>query len=648
MCGIAGFLSRRDVTWDDCIIAMTDRLTHRGPDDAGRWVDPRARIALGHRRLSILDLSSQGHQPMVSPSGRYVITYNGEVYNYAELRCQLTERRDGAAMFRGHSDTEVILAAIERWGVSEAVARFAGMFAFALWDREERELYLVRDRLGEKPLYYGWMRDVFLFGSELKALRAHPAWQGEVDRVALDALLRFDFIPAPLSIYRGIRKLIPGSILTVRIDDMDPQPEAYWSPKETFERASAHPYIGSVDEATSCLDQLLGGAVQGQMASDVPLGAFLSGGIDSTAITAIMQARSSRPVRTFTIGFTDMADEAVHAKAVAAYLGTDHTELYITSDDALRVIPELPRIYDEPFADSSQIATFLVCDLASRHVTVALSGDGGDELFAGYAYYPAHARSFQRMRAVPLPLRRAAAAVVGALQVPPVWSLVEALAPALPTRASRWEARHGIGNLARRLGSADAAMAYQLACSRWNRSPSLVADLDTGLQTRTAPARWARLGRVEEILMFHDLIGYLPDDILVKVERASMAVSLEARAPFLDHRVVEFVAALPLEFKLRDGRSKWLLRRVLERYVPGRLVERPKQGFGIPIAQWLRGPLREWAESLLEERLIASDGFLRAPMVRRMWHEHLNGSSYWTGVLWSTLMFQAWRRSEAH
>ncbi|HEY7877390.1 MAG TPA: asparagine synthase (glutamine-hydrolyzing), partial [Gemmatimonadaceae bacterium] len=523
-----------------------------------------------------------------------------------------------------------------------------GMFAFALWDRKEHQLHLVRDRLGEKPMYYGWMGETFLFGSELKALRAHPAWHGAIDRVALDALLRFDFIPAPLSIYTNIKKLLPGSVLTLSDGQREPCIDTYWTPKRIFEQGNASPRHESEDEAACRLDELLGDAVQGQLASDVPLGAFLSGGIDSTMITALMCARSDQSVRTFTIGFTDAFNEAVHARAVAHYLGTEHTELYITPEDALRVIPKLPSIYDEPFADPSQIPTFLVCALASQHVKVALSGDGGDELFGGYSYYASCSRTFDRLSAVPLPVRRTAAAALSAFGSPNIWSAFDAMAPVMPKRMARLGVRHGMGTLARRLAAPHALDMYPLAYSRWNEEPSLVTGLRAGLPARTARELCAELTTTEEQLMYSDLIGYLPDDILVKVDRASMAVSLETRAPFLDHRIVEFVGTLPLELRLRGERTKWLLRRVLRRYVPDYLVERPKHGFGVPIALWLRQPLRAWGESLLDERAIEQDGYLRAPVVRRMWREHLEGSSYWTGILWSILMFQAWREQEAN
>lgn len=640
MCGFTGFIGRGSVGGEQALRnalgGMQQSLSHRGPDDSGDWIDPDVPCALGFRRLAIIDLSPAGHQPMISRSGRYVIAFNGEVYNFERLRAELP----ADTPYRGHSDTEVILAAIERWGLEEAVRRFIGMFAFALWDREERRLHLVRDRIGVKPLYYGWSKGVFLFGSELKALRRHPDFDGSISRQAVTALMRYNYIPSPHSIYENFHKLMPGTILSVRAEDLRaPSEQTYWSAADVAQAGLEDPLRVSAEEAADQLDALLRDAVGLRMVADVPLGVFLSGGVDSSTVVAIMQAQSSRPVRSFAIGYHENSyNEAPHARAVAEHLGTDHTELYVTSSDALAVIPQLPRIYDEPFADSSQIPTFLVSQLARRQVTVSLSGDGGDELFAGYNRYAFVNQMWSRLRLVPRPLRVAAARAIIGIS-PPRWdSLSRLLAPVIPVLSRQrinGDRLHKFGGV---LGSRSSDELYRKLVSQWDSPTDLV------LNGQEPPERQPHDGISEFILrmMFTDLVSYLPDDIMAKVDRASMAVSLEAREPLLDHRLVEFSWRLPLEMKLRGGVGKWLLRQVLYRYVPQTLIDRPKMGFSVPIDAWLRGPLRPWAEELLDERQLQQQGFFHTERVRSAWQQHLSGTRNWQYHLWGILMFQAW------
>ncbi|HYR08010.1 MAG TPA: asparagine synthase (glutamine-hydrolyzing) [Longimicrobium sp.] len=645
MCGIAGFWGAAGADGEppeEVAGRMADAVATRGPDDRGTWADPAQGIALGHRRLSIVDLSPCGHQPMEGPGGRWMVAYNGEVYNFQALRREL----EGRYAFRGHSDTEVLLAAVDAWGVEGAVGRFVGMFAFALWDRERSELHLVRDRLGIKPLYYGWMGGTLLFGSELKALQAHPRFRGVVDRGALTLLLRHNCIPAPYSIWEGVRKLPPGCILTLRTPDDSARPRAFWSAREAAERGMAAPFRGTEGEATDRLEALLREAVGLRMIADVPLGAFLSGGIDSSTVVALMQAQSSRPVKTFSIGFQEGAyDEARHAAAVARHLGTDHTELYVAPGDALAVIPRLASMYDEPFADSSQIPTFLVSELARRHVTVALSGDGGDELFAGYNRHVWSTRVGGAVRRVPRALRAAGARALTALS-PAGWDRVyRGVAPVLPPALRQRMPGDKMHKLASVIPSAGPLDLYRRLASHWTEPASVVRGAAEPPTLLTDPGG-AALGDFTAQMMYWDLVTYLPDDILTKVDRASMAVALEARVPLLDHRVVEFAWTVPLSMKLRGGQGKWLLRQVLYRHVPPELVERPKMGFGLPLGDWLRGPLRPWAEELLDERRLRREGFLDPVAVRRHWAEHLSGRHAWQYHLWDVLMFQSWLESQ--
>ena len=644
MCGIAGWLGLNALDKQgisSVMKQMVGQLHHRGPDDHGVWCDTDAGIGLVHARLSILDLSAAGHQPMSSPSGQYVIAFNGEIYNHSDLRAWLD--KDHLTNWRGHSDTETLLAGFDTWGITATVEKAIGMFAFAVWDKVNRALTLGRDRLGEKPLYYGWQGNTFLFGSELKALKAHPAFRGKIDRNALTLLMRHNYIPAPYSIYQGIHKLLPGSLLTVSMDNRSAQPQRYWDARRVVANGLAQPFMGSPDEAVDALDKLLREAVAQQMIADVPLGGFLSGGVDSSAIVALMQAQSSVPVRTFTIGFEETAyNEAVHAKAVARHLGTDHTELYVTPQQALDVIPRLPSLYCEPFADSSQIPTFLVSQMARQHVTVSLSGDAGDELFGGYNRYVLGQRLWGTLSRLPIGLRQVLAQMISGVS-PHMWNrLLGPMQGLLPSGFAQANIGDKLHKGAAVMAAQTPAELYRLLVSHWLHPSELVIGATEPLTVLTDPVQQPQTDHFVHQMMALDLLTYLPDDILTKVDRAAMGVSLESRVPFLDHRVVEFAWRLPLDYKLRNGIGKWPLRQVLYKYVPKELIERPKMGFGIPIDSWLRGPLRDWAEELLGESRLRQEGYFNPAQIRQKWAEHLSGKRNWQYHLWDVLMFQAW------
>jgi asparagine synthase (glutamine-hydrolysing) len=614
---------------------MTDRLAHRGPDDSGVWSDPARGIWLGHRRLSVLDLSREGHQPMVSETGRYVLVYNGEVYNHLPLRQEV-----GGATWRGHSDTETILAAVERWGIESAVTKFVGMFAFALWDREVNELWLGRDRVGVKPMYYAWTASGLLFGSELTALRMHPLFCSEIDRVGLQLLVRYSSVPAPHTIFRDAFKLRPGTLLRVSLPHRDAVEElTYWSVSEVARNGQECQFSGSREDAVDRLEELLLEAVQMRMLSDVELGAFLSGGVDSSTVVALMQARSGRPVRTFSIGSPDASfDEAASARQVALHLGTHHTELVIDAADALEVVPLLATLYDEPFADSSQIPTYLLSKLARQNVTVALSGDGGDELFGGYNRHVWAGRVWTITRRLPLWLRRAAGRTLTAVAPGTYDCWFVQAGRVLPRPLRHRLPGYKLHKLASVLDCSSPLQLYERLAAQWPHTAQPVIGGPQHMGLREG----VNLAEFPSQMMLMDMERYLPDDILTKVDRASMAVGLEVRVPILDHRVVEFAWQLPLRYKICEGQSKWVLRQVLHRYVPLKLVDRPKAGFGIPLGSWLRGPLRDWAEDLLDEERLTDEGYFDPGPIREAWQQHLAGTHSWEYALWTVLMFQAW------
>ena len=646
MCGITGFLYRKkrpdNGALSQDVVQMANRLRHRGPDAGGFWTDAETGIALGHRRLSIIDLSAAGAQPMHSASGRYVMAYNGEIYNFSATKARLESE---GYPFSGHSDTEVLLAAIERWGLQQALESVHGMFAFAVWDREKRELSLVRDRVGKKPLYYGWCGDALLFASELKALRFHPEFDGMIDRSALGRFIQYGWISEPLSIYKNIRKLQPGSCISIRAGSLPwtSQSQNYWAANRVMEAARKKPFQGSFGQAADRLDELLTQSVTERMVADVDLGALLSGGIDSSTIVGLMQKHSDRPVKTFSIGFAEKKyNEAEYASAIAQYLGTDHHELYVTPRECLDVVDKLPAIYDEPFGDISQVPTFLVAQMASQQVKVVLSGDGGDETFSGYKHYPDALKQWYWFSKLPHSLRNLAAdslTVVGDGS----WYLFNPSGTAGDGKLPGW--RKFAGKLQRKTRSWRSATPQDVLAKhfeRTHRPDSLVIDAAAGISNMSDPAVWAHDVDTLSAMLHFDFVGYMVGDILVKVDRASMAVGLEARCPILDTRVTEFAWTLPRDFLMGQKGGKRILREVLQRYVPRELTERPKRGFGVPIDDWLRGPLRDWVEELISVSRLQAYGYLEPAAVRRLWEQHLCGWRNHSSILWSIVMFQAW------
>ena len=635
MCGIAGFVGEINNPVN-CLNEMITSLNHRGPDDNGIWLDNNKVIGLAHARLSILDLSSAGHQPMHSISRRYTILFNGEIYNHDDIRTELENHIH--ISWIGHSDTETLLACIEYWGLDETLKKLKGMFAIALWDNHARDLTLVRDRVGEKPLFYGWVGGKFVFASELKAIKKFPKFDNEIDKDSLSLFLRFNSIPSPYSIYKNIYKLEAGHALKFNIETKEFKKYCYWSAQEVYKNSHNNKFAGSPSDAVNKLEDVLSKAVLSQMHADVPLGAFLSGGIDSSSIVALMQSQSNKSINTFSIGFDSKENnEAEHARIIANHLGTCHSDMYVSENDALNVIPKLPLIYDEPFADSSQIPTYLVSSIAKQKVTVALSGDAGDELFGGYNRYLFTKKIYRNYDRVP--------SIIRSLTRRTILSLSE----------ERWDKILGgffgetyanIGNKLYKAANLSSAKSIQdlhfkLASQIQNPSDWLHHSTEHKTIFSENIESLKELNPIE-YMMLHDLLIYLPTDILTKVDRAAMAVSLETRIPFLDPSVIEFAASLPLEMKIRNGITKWPLREVLYRHVPKSLIERPKMGFSIPLNEWLRGPLKDWAESLLNENKLHQEGFLDEKYVRDRWNEHINGKYNWGHQLWNILMFQSW------
>lgn len=637
MCGLAGFFnsSPQVGSFESILYAMTKRIEHRGPDGNGVWFNLDDRIGLGHQRLAVIDTSQQGHQPMQSQCGRYVVVYNGEIYNYRELKQGLIAK---GHCFLGNSDTEVLLALIVEHGILQTLQLISGMFAFALWDKKNKTISLARDRIGEKPLYYGLVHGALVFGSELKSIRAYPEFKSQISRSSLALFLQYGYIPAPHSIYANIFKLPPGTCISVSTSTIHtlPTPTTYWSAQRVADDGlMSQPKI-SERRALQQTHALLSDIVKNRMVADVPIGAFLSGGIDSSLITALMQVHSDKPVKTFTIGFQDKAyNEAEYAKLVAQHLKTDHIELYVGATDALSVIPQLATIYDEPFADSSAIPTFLVAQLAKQHVTVCLSGDGGDEVFGGYNRYLLGQKIWKKIALCPHPIRVFMQKLF--LTVPPTKWDVFFNAMRLPSMGDK------IHKLASVVGVKSPELLYQHLISQWFNAHSLVKGQEQcGTEIKMVDLTQSQGVNFIEKMMITDTLSYLPDDIMVKVDRAAMAVSLESRAPYLDHQLIEFIWTLPQDLKIRRSETKWLLRQILSNYLPNKLVERPKMGFGIPLASWLRGPLRDWADSLLDKTMLDQQDMLHSGPIIDKWKEHLSGRRNWQYALWPILMFQEW------
>jgi asparagine synthase (glutamine-hydrolysing) len=638
LCGLAGIRASKNIVLQQHLEVMAEAITQRGPDSAGYWLNEESQVGFAHRRLAIVDLTDAGHQPMASASGRYMLSYNGEIYNHQALRQELEQI--ATHQWRGHSDTETLLAAIEQWGLILTLQKATGMFALALWDTQTRQLQLARDRFGEKPLYYGWQQETFLFGSQLSALRAHPAFAAEINRDAITLLLRYSYIPAPYSIYQNIYKLLPGTVLTLDADSQLSS-EVYWSARESMSEAAVATCTAAENQQLAELEQTLKNAVVQQMVADVPLGAFLSGGVDSSLIVALMQEQSTKPIKTFSIGFDDPRfNEAEFAKAVAIQLGTEHTELYVTAEDVLSVVPKLAEIYDEPFSDSSQIPTYLVSQMARQHVTVSLSGDAGDELFCGYNRYILTAKTWNKLNRIPVLLRKVLAALLLAVPVKG-WNALSAILPLRWRLSNLGDKFHKAAVV---LASRNAEQLYLGLVSHWQNPERVVLGGKEPTTALTDAKRKASFDDPILQMMAQDTLSYLPDDILVKVDRAAMAVSLETRVPFLDHKVFEHAWRLPMQIKLKDGKSKWCLRQILYKYVPEALIERPKMGFSVPLDTWLRGPLQCWAEDLLSEDRLTRDGFFNVKCVRDMWQQHLSGKHNWQYQLWNILMFQAWHQ----
>lgn len=646
MCGFVGIMTRNKSLLDyNFINNMTNSIDHRGPDDSGFWSNKTAGISLGHRRLAILDLTSAGHQPMHSPSKRYVLVFNGEIYNHGEIRSQL-----GRHSWIGTSDTETLLTAIERWGIRKTIELCVGMFAFAIWDNSEEELILGRDRMGEKPIYYGWQNNgknsCFLFSSELKALKNHPSFMPKVDRKALSLFIQYSYVPTPHSIYQDVFKLKPGHLLRVSLSKRSPVIEQYWSFIKIAKSSITSKFYETENNVVNKLESLLKSVIKQKMVADVPVGAFLSGGVDSSIITAIMQSQSNTPINTFTVGFSEeIYNEAMYAKTIANHLGTKHTELYITPQQALEVIPNLPSLYCEPFADSSQIPTFLVSKLAKEKVTVAVTGDAGDELFGGYNRYTLTKEFWGKISNSPFWARSLIASTMSSLS-PNAWNIIaNSINSIIPKSLRLNNPGEKIHKAAKVMTNKEFDDFYLSLVTHCKPKEIVIGNYEENPVLNYKKSDFKLFDDVEKMMMI-DTMTYLPDDILVKVDRASMAVSLESRIPFLDHRIVDFAWRIPQSMKINNNKSKWILRQILQKYVPQNLIERPKMGFSVPIDSWLRGPLRDWAESLLDENRLKHDGFFHPEPIRSKWQEHLSGRKNWQHFLWNVLMFQSWLNTQ--
>lgn len=646
MCGISGFYNNTKLTFDYAIEKMNASISHRGSDSSGVWHDKNSGIVLGHQRLSILDLSAAGTQPMQSNSGRFVLTYNGEIYNHVEIRKHLV-KINSKINWRGSSDTETLLESIEVLGIEKTIQKIKGMFAFGIWDKKKRILTLARDRMGEKPLYFGWQGEginkIFLFGSELKALKAHPQFEGKINRDAIALQLRHNYIPDPYSIYKDIYKLLPGHYLQLNEEHLKKKIplslKSYWSSTKNAIYGNQNQLTLSIEDMQRDLEKQLRSSVKHQMISDVPLGAFLSGGIDSSLVVALMQSESSSPIKTFTIGFTENDyNEAIYAKKIALHLGTDHSELYVSPKEIMEVIPKLPLIYDEPFSDSSQIPTYLVSQLAKQQVKVALSGDGGDELFCGYNRYMRSDKIWNLLCLIPHPLRKILASGIEYIS-PQNWTEILDF---LPFSKGYVNLQNKIYKGAKALNARTVSELYYVLSSHWQNPTEIVLNSKEPSTFLTEFKPELKSLSNHQQMMALDLITYLPNDNLVKVDRAAMASSLETRVPFLDHKLIEYIWKIPHSFKFRNGQGKWILKKILNQYVPKNLTERPKMGFAIPLNSWLRGPLREWAENLLNEKRLVEEGYLNSKLIRDKWKEHLSGKKNWKSDLWNVLMFQAW------
>jgi len=639
MCGIAGYISKDSTSeLEQNTVYMLDAIQHRGPDDSGVWIDSRSGVALGHRRLSVIETSHAGHQPMISNCGRYVIVFNGEIYNHLSLRESLNANFD----WKGGSDTETILECISKLGLKEALKLSVGMFAFALWDNENKTLSLARDRLGEKPLFYGWCQGQFVFASELKAFKKLPQFNNPINRDALSLYFQFSNIPSPHSIFEDIFKIEPGHFVTLKRSELNQKiikETSYWSLIDEARKGRKN-LIMNEDKAIKMVDLELRKSLSEQSIADVPLGAFLSGGIDSSLIVSLLQSQSDKPIQTFTVGFDEKQfDESIYAKAVASHLKTEHHEIRVTSKEAISVIERLPELYDEPFSDSSQIPTFLICQAARKNVTVALSGDGGDELFGGYNRYLWGPSLWKRIKWMPFPARKILSIMIKTISINN-WNKTNNFFLRGNAFSDLGGKAHKFSNLLNQVNSIDSL--YLRLVSEWQQSDNLVLEANELTTKLNNSQRVNDFSQPEDMMMLMDSLTYLPDDILTKVDRAAMGISLETRAPFLDHRLAELAWRLPLNMKVRGKQGKWVLRQILDKHVPRKLIERPKTGFGVPIGEWLRGPLRDWAELLLEPVRLKEQGFLNAELVHQYWNEHLEGNVDWTGRIWSILVFQAW------